>query len=138
MRTRINDLPIKARILAATGVLFALLLALGAYSFVALTHWSADFQALSQRVVPHQRSVVQTYNDLNKIQRKVSRYVAWSTNGVTGGRLDSLRAEIALDIDQLSAALTKLAGSSVPIDRAETDLLQSAWQNYLLSAKYGE
>ena len=135
MRTRINDLQIKARILAATGVLFALLLALGAYSFVALTHWSADFQALSQRVVPHQRSVVQTYNDLNKIQRKVSRYVAWSTNGVTGGRLDSLRAEIALDIDQLSAALTKLAGSSVPIDRAETDLLQSAWQNYLLSAK---
>jgi diguanylate cyclase (GGDEF)-like protein len=127
----INDLPIRLKLFAANGFLFAFLLVLGTNAWISLSQWSHNFNALSGTVMPQQRWVMNATDDLNAIQLKTFRFVAWSSNGVNQSLLKSLRDEIATEIASLGVRLQSISREGLRRDEATFARLRSRWEKYL-------
>jgi diguanylate cyclase (GGDEF)-like protein len=131
MPSWVNDLPIRVKLFAANGFLFAFLLLVGANASVSLSRWSHNFDSLSETVLPQQRWVMHGANDLSAIQLKIFRFVAWSSNGVNQAVMTALRDEISADVESLSWRLRNISGEWIPTDSATAARLLFQWEAYI-------
>ncbi|MGC2778438.1 MAG: EAL domain-containing protein [Bradyrhizobium sp.] len=129
----VHDLPIRVKLFAANGFLFAFLLLVGANASVSLSRWSQNFDSLSGTVLPQQRWVMHGTNDLSAIQLKIFRFVAWSSNGVNPAVMRALRDEISGDIESLSFRLHTISSGWIPTESATAARLLSRWESYIKS-----
>lgn len=131
-----QNLSIQFKSFAASAVLLACLLGLGATAYVTLDNSTVGLQTLSGVTLPKRLA----FNNLNDaivaVQLKTFRYVSWASNSVSDKLLKALRGEIDGDFILITRDLDVLAGR-IDLSKEEASQLNdisAKWKKYQATA----
>jgi len=133
----LQNLSIRIKATAASAVLLACLLALGANAYVTSTKSADGLRTLSHELEPKLQEVSHLSDAVVATHMKIFRYVSWASNSVSAKLLNQLYAEIETDLGALSTRIDGFAKRADLSDdeRSRLKILLAGWQKCKAQAK---
>jgi len=126
----LGRLSIRIKASAASAVLLACLLALGANAYLTSGRSAGGLRMLSHQLEPKLQEVSRLSEAIVGTHMKIFRYVSWASNGVNEKLMSQLYSGIVSDLDSLSARIENLntRDDLSAEERSRVQMLLAEWR----------